>query len=144
MQSLVKTMTSTKQDQAIPFFTLAQAYHNTYGTEESETSVASVRRASAARITYWVSPEDIPHMDLMSPSLRRHIVDGKDVNLANFLIPNYEVPENNNLPKNDRMRRSLSTGEFVTAFGRYKRTMCQAFPDRRDELDRYDAIVVVI
>ncbi|KAJ8317764.1 hypothetical protein KUTeg_004684 [Tegillarca granosa] len=29
--------------------------------------------------------------------------------------------------------------EFITAFGRYKRVMCLKFPDRREELDIYEA-----
>ncbi|KAJ8309993.1 hypothetical protein KUTeg_011858 [Tegillarca granosa] len=33
----------------------------------------------------------------------------------------------------------LTMDEFITAFGRYKRVMCLKFPDRREELDIYEA-----
>lgn len=93
---------------------------------------------------FGVSPEDLPHMDLLSSSLRKQIVEGRDVNLATLLIP-YHKTNNKDKDKDDiRLKRPLSITEFITAFGKYKRVMCQSFPERREELDKYEAIIIEI
>ena len=57
-----------------------------------------------------------------------------------LLIPNYENPLKKKIKENDgRLTRKLSLDEFVIAFGRYKRVMCTAFPNRHEELDLYQA-----
>lgn len=94
---------------------------------------------------FGTHPEDLPQMELISNSLRKQILEGKDVNLASLLIPYYEIRESEKekTEKEDsRLKRNLTIAEFLTAFGKYKRTMCQAFPNRRDELDHYEAIIV--
>lgn len=40
-----------------------------------------------------------------------------------------------------RLPRNLSFSEFVIAFGIYRDILCQAFPDRREELDLYLAML---
>ena len=35
---------------------------------------------------------DLPKMDYLSPTIRKQIIEGKDVNLACLLTPKYEVP----------------------------------------------------
>ena len=79
-------------------------------------------------------------MELLSPTLRKNIIEGKDVNLASLFIPYYDT----SLPDKDdgHLKRSLSITEFITAFGKYKRVMCQAYPERCDELDQYESIIV--
>jgi hypothetical protein len=84
---------------------------------------------------YGTAPEDVPHMDLVSPAVRKQIIEGKDVNLACLLNPYYDISQKDDT----RLKRSLSIGEFMSAFGKYKRIMCQTFPERRDELDQYEA-----
>ena len=81
--------------------------------------------------------------------MRRNITAGKYVNLATLLIPDMDIPkapENMNAleflkrqQKDHRLDRSLTITEFFKAFGIYKRVMCEAFPQRRDELDLYEA-----
>ena len=96
---------------------------------------------------FGTSPEELPQMDLVSESLRKRIIEGKDINLASLLIPYFEIDlaTSDKKEKFDmRLKRSLSITEFITAFGRYKRIMCQAFPRRREELDRYEANIVEI
>lgn len=73
------------------------------------------------------------------------------MNLAELLIPKYESqPQKSNITinliKNEdpRLHKQLSIAEFITAFGRYKRVMCQRLPERCVELDRYEANVVDI
>lgn len=144
IQALVDTMTGMQavmtklinnEDKQKSLPTLADVYsarHDSFASREQQT-----------RRSYGVSPEDIPHMDLMAPSLRRQIIEGRDVNLATLLIPYYELHEHSDKHRNDiRLRKTLTIGEFITAFGRYKRTMCQVYPDRREELDQYEAIIV--
>ena len=36
------------------------------------------------------SSESLPHVELVSPTIRRKIIEGKDINLAVLLIPHYE------------------------------------------------------
>jgi hypothetical protein len=71
---------------------------------------------------FGISPEDLPHLDLISTPLRRQILEGKDVNLAALLIPYFECADWDD----QRLKRSLTIQEFITAFGRYKRVMCEA------------------
>lgn len=77
-------------------------------------------------------------VDMVSPELRSKIISGKDINLNSLLLPNYENPSKQKNKDNDeRLKRNLSLHEFITAFGRYKRIMCSAFPQRAEELDAY-------
>jgi hypothetical protein len=39
-------------------------------------------------------------IDIISPSLERQIIEGKDVNLASLLIPNYECPQTHTITTN--------------------------------------------
>jgi hypothetical protein len=41
---------------------------------------------------FGVPADSLPFMDCMNPSLRRQILQGKDVNLATLLISNYDAP----------------------------------------------------
>ena len=41
-------------------------------------------------LKFGVSPEDLPHMDLLSSSVRKQIVEGRDVKLATLIISYYE------------------------------------------------------
>ncbi|CAG2203266.1 unnamed protein product [Mytilus edulis] len=84
-------------------------------------------------------------IDMVSPELRNDIITGKDVNLNMLLIPNYEF-QTLLLKKNKefdvRLQRNLSMDEFVIAFGRFKRIMGTAFPNRNEELDLYLAHII--
>lgn len=68
------------------------------------------------------------------------------MNMAELLIPKFESDKPNNITINlikqedQRLHRRLSIAEFITAFGKYKRVMCQRYPERRVQLDRYEAI----
>ena len=53
------------------------------------------------------------------------------------------MPAQKKLKENDeRLIRNLTLDEFILAFGRYKRIMCSAFPNRSQELDTYMAHVI--
>lgn len=86
-------------------------------------------------------------MELISNSIRKQNLEGKDVNLASFLIPYYEICESKKeqTEKEDsRLKRNLTIAEFIFPFEKYKGTMCQAFPNRREELDHFEAIIAAL
>lgn len=82
-------------------------------------------------------------VDMVSPEIRSKIIAGKDINLNILLLPSYETPsKQKNKDNDDRLKRNLALDEFITAFGRYKKIMCSAFPNRAEELDAYLAHIV--
>jgi hypothetical protein len=102
--------------------------------------------------TFGTPMESLPHMDMVSPSLRKAIIQGRDVNLATLLVQYYDHPDTSahahchhhegHQQKDDpNLKKVLRIGQFYTAFGRYQRIMCQAYPDRREELDLYLATI---
>ena len=92
-----------------------------------------------------------PYSIPISPSLRSDILAGKNINLATLLIPGFkpqdEVTERSLVMGEDivplkpltdqRLHRPLTITEFVKAFTIYKKIMCEAYPERHDELDSY-------
>lgn len=99
---------------------------------------------------HGVAADSLPHIDVVSDSIRKNITAGKYVNLACLLIPEFEVTKlhTENLSgldflkhqqRDHRLDRALTITQFFKAFGIYKRIMCEAFPQRRDELDLYEA-----
>ncbi|XP_071145782.1 uncharacterized protein [Mytilus edulis] len=77
-------------------------------------------------------------VDMVSPEIRTKIISGKDINLNILLLPNYETPNQQKFKENDdRLKRNLTLDEFIIAFGRFKKIMCQVFPNRAEELDCY-------
>ena len=134
-------------------FTLGSWYKGTAVTTPSCPSV--LPENSPSETNRGVRSDSYSNVDIVSPSLQRQIIDGKDVNMAALLIPNYECPqsltakadtaENNAQGKPDiRLNRSLSISEFVHAFGKYKTVMCNAYPERRSELDAYEKDIINI
>ena len=80
---------------------------------------------------------------MVSPEICSKIIVGKDINLNILLLPNYETPsKQKNKDNDDRLKRNLTLDEFITAFGRYIKIMCSAFPNRAEELDAYLAHIV--
>lgn len=103
-----------------------------------------------------VSSDSVPHVDVINPQLRTKIIQGKNVNLALLLMP-YETVDSRQYESVDgcnkvvvlksnthdtRLLKSLSLGEFITAFTRYKNIIFEEFPDRRAELDMYERDIV--
>ncbi|XP_063289463.1 uncharacterized protein LOC134573609 [Pelobates fuscus] len=95
-----------------------------------------------SRATNIINP-----IHLIPQSLRRDIIEGKDVNLASLLIASQDVVENRAYTFEDlsvvmksrdpRLNRKLNIPEFVLAFGLYRDVICTTFPLRREELDLY-------
>lgn len=104
---------------------------------------------SMPQIGVGIASDNLPHIDIVAPSVRRDIITGKDVNLAALLIPGYKtetpirhlVQGGEIIPlkplSDNRLTRSLTLQEFILAFDIYKNVMCEAFPVRRRELDAY-------
>ncbi len=93
-------------------------------------------------------PNSIHRLDTISPSLRREIIDGKDINLARLLMPE-ELSEPvadqspGVAPKSDRrLHQALSVRNFTTAFLRYKRIITEEYSFMLKELDDYHQIIV--
>lgn len=98
-----------------------------------------------------VPSEALQHVEIISPQLRRDIVKGKDINLCSLLIPGYNPDNDANrhlvvggevvplkpLSADGRLSRALTISDFVQAFTVFKNIMCEAFPQRRVELDSY-------
>ena len=137
MVSNLATIVSSRDSNSNPAFNLQNYYQS-----EIATSTQPSTSTSTGPRKFGTNPEDLPQMDLLSPSLRKSIIEGKDVNLASLLIPYYELETKDK--EDARLKKSLSISEFVTAFGKYKRVMCQAFPNRREELDCYEANIISI
>ena len=95
---------------------------------------------------YGFAAESLPFVETVSPSLRRQIIEGKDINLASLLIPYYTGPnlcDTTDKSKPDpRLQKILTIGEFIQAFGIYKSIMCEPFPQRRQELDLYERDII--
>ena len=86
--------------------------------------------------------DDFTNVDIVSQNLQRSIIEGKDVNLASLLIPNFEAPQATNVTTggfqvsleskpDPRLSRHLSIQQFITAFGKYRRITCTVYPEMR-------------
>ena len=105
-----------------------------------------------------IPSSSLPLTDIVPDNVRKDIVRGKDVNLCQLLIPARErgsftmgreitIGEDtvNLKPLGDkRMSKMLTVQEFVKAFNIYKNILCEAFPHRRAELDRYMSHIIDI
>ena len=102
--------------------------------------------------SYGFAADSLPFVETVSPAIRRQVIEGKDVNLAVLLIPYYTGPMSNdekidtyycsNQKPDPRLNKCLNISEFIQAFGTYKNIMCEAFPNRRHELDLYEREIV--
>jgi hypothetical protein len=98
-----------------------------------------------------VPSSSLPITDIVPENVRKDILAGKDVNLCTLLIPvrergNFMIGRDITIgeqtlalkPLSDkRLSKLLTIQEFVKAFNICKNVICEAFPNRRVELDRY-------
>lgn len=103
--------------------------------------------ATGVRTKFGYSAESLPFIETVHPTLRKQIIEGKDVNLASLLIPYYtgqhSDPSAISKDKPDpRLNHSLTLTQFIQAFGIYKNIMCEIYPARRLELDLYERDIV--
>ena len=105
-----------------------------------------VMRSPAKRMS------SLPEIDIVPENIRKDIVRGKYINLASLLMPVKErrftmsgAREINiegvctplKTPTDNRLLKNLTSGEFIRAFTIYKTVVCEVYPFRRDELDKY-------
>ncbi|CAG2227598.1 unnamed protein product [Mytilus edulis] len=64
-------------------------------------------------------------MDYVSTSLRKQILEGLTVELS--------------APKDPRLEKTLTLDRFNKAFRKFRNIICKVYPQRRDELDQYEA-----
>ncbi|MCG8033304.1 MAG: hypothetical protein JAZ03_14145 [Candidatus Thiodiazotropha taylori] len=91
---------------------------------------------------YGLHPESVGHIDYVTDTIRNKIVEGKYVNLATLLIPEYELLKESKAMKDPRLNRNLTIEEFIIAFQKYKRIHCSRYPWRQMELDKYETNLV--
>ena len=98
--------------------------------------------------SYGIPADNLPYVDVVPDSVKKNIIAGKYVNLSSLLIQDYDTSLVDNMGGLDQQRRQqrdncldrvLSITQFYKAFGIYKRAMCEVYPQRRDELDLYEA-----
>ena len=148
LQTTINSLVSNKQVQspAVPVNYLEKFYTE----EEPQASTSGTNMQGNSPPSFGVNPDNLPHVDVISDSMRRNITLGKYVNLASLLIADFEVtiPVYDSLSMDilkrmgdHRIDRSLSITQFYRSFGICKRVMCEAFPQCRNELDLYEADV---
>lgn len=86
----------------------------------------------------------------VSPHLRANIIQGKDINLATLLLlspaADWKMVDCGDVAvllktSDPRLQHNLSFGEFVIAFRLYRDILCQSYPESREELDLYLAMM---
>ena len=103
-------------------------------------AVPSCSACSVGPLNQGYSSESLPHVELVSPMIRKKILEGKNVNLAVLLIPHYEGVMMNeersdlyscSTKKPDhRLNKILDLSSFMKAFGIYK-SVKTLFPNDR-------------
>jgi hypothetical protein len=75
-------------------FDLSTAFQATYRTATplNPSNVEQTFRRQVDTSKGIVYSEDLPKLDYVSPTLRKQILEGKDINLALLLYPKNEVP----------------------------------------------------
>jgi hypothetical protein len=131
-----------------PAYTLQQVMT----AQSSHSAAAPALGQYSGHGPFGIPADKLPRREIVTPSLKKAIIDGKDVNLNTLLMPSYEYGEvrsveigdqSFHLKRNDhRLNKSLTLGEFTTAFAKYRNIMCEEFPQRRHELDLYQQLIV--
>ncbi|CAC5419421.1 unnamed protein product [Mytilus coruscus] len=150
-----QSSTTNHMDQVpnVPMFQTGLQQDSIYPS--STIQQLDARASSTQHGFQGVRSDSFSNVDIISPTLQKQIIEGKDINLASLLIPKYECPQTNNILANGielyvsgkpdpRLNRKLFLQEFIRAFGKYKRVMTTVFPDRRAELDAYQDDIIDI
>ncbi|XP_059184567.1 uncharacterized protein LOC131966552 [Centropristis striata] len=93
----------------------------------------------------------LPPAAAIPDSLRNQILSGQDINLVKILLCGSESAEKRFVDCGDfsvvlkdsdpRLSKTLNLAEFNVAFGVFRDTICEVYPQRREELDTYLAII---
>ena len=115
-------------------------------------SIAPVCPQHGAR----VPASSLPLVDIVPQNLRKDILKGKDINLVQLLLPARErstfvgsreinIGDETLVLKplaDNRLKRALTITEFIKAFNIYKNVICDQYPLRREELERYTSNMI--
>ena len=113
-------------------------------TEASPHSLASAIPAPPSGRPYIPQAANIP------PRLRSKILEGNDINLVSLILPSPECDKSIATggsitavfkSSDPRLNRDLSIGQFLVAFSIYRDVICSVYPERRQELDAYLALI---
>jgi hypothetical protein len=126
------------------FPTLAEVYSTSpsTGTYNDAIGLDSVRHM-ATQHKNGVPANLLNNIDIVSDSLKQRIVDGRYVNLASLLIPDFE-PKSKEQKEDFRLKKSLNMEQFRVAFGKYRRVMVMQWPHRQQELEAYETDIARI
>ena len=124
LQTTVNSLVSNKQVQspAVPVSYLEKFYTE----EQPQASTSGTNTQGNSPPSYGVNPDNLPHVDVISNSMRRNITSCKYANIASLLIPAFEVtrPVNDSLfmdtrkrMRDHRLHRLLSITQFYKSFG---------------------------
>lgn len=104
------------------------------------------------RGVYGVPADSVGHIDVVPEPIRNSIVQGNDVSLSLLLLPgdffhsrSYQIDDKQYLMKalsDPRAHKDLTISEFIKAFDIYKNVMCEEFPCREKELERYRILII--
>ncbi|KAK6178599.1 hypothetical protein SNE40_013352 [Patella caerulea] len=92
-----------------------------------------------------ISVKNLPKTDMISGTLRKQILEGKDVNLSSLLIPNFDLTAQSGIAsttysstlKDPKLTQDLSIEEFNLAFEKYKSIITSVFITREKDLNQY-------
>lgn len=115
------------------------------GQCEPSSALSGYETGQVTRFGY--SAESLPFVETIHPTLRKQIIEGKDVNLSALLIPYYTGPHadpsaTTKEKPDPRLNNTLTLPQFIQAFGIYKNIMCETYPSRRLELDLYERDII--
>ena len=133
--SLQETVNKLIQDKQSNVSTSTNMLTKIYQGHSDGTSSSSVVNVTHNQHD-GVGADDLPHIDVVSESLRKQIREGKYVNLASLLIPdfdtlNFTTNELSGLEllrqscRDHRLDKALTITQFL--YGIYKRIMCEVF-----------------
>lgn len=143
-QSSNPTGASISTSNARSSYDLASAMLATYNNRQETTAIVEQTFHRHLDKTGVIYAEDLPKMDI-----RKQILEGKDVNLACLLTPKYEIPNVHSLQseglvvelssRDVRLDHHLTLDEFNKAFRKYRNVLCKPYPQRKDEMEQYEA-----
>ena len=89
LQTTINSLVSNKQVQcpAVPVNYLEKFYTE----EEPQASTSGTNMQGNSPSSYGVNLDNLPHIDVISNSMRRNITPCNYANLASLLIPDFEV-----------------------------------------------------
>ena len=160
VQPTVEAMESTSQEKPQPCSDLPTNYmpNSMLGQGNATMWTIGNNPIVVASPSKPVPSSSLPLVDMIPDNLRKDILRGKNINLAQLLLPARERgvfmgardikigEETLTLKpmKDNRLTRHLTIQEFIKAFNMLKNVICQQFSHRREELDKYMSHMIEI